>query len=76
MILTPDPYTAARDYRHALAELLTRATHQFDGMLVRIKDASIYAEAMRAVIPPDVPGPDYAAILNSALVQLKTMVNA
>ena len=76
MTTTTDPYTAARDYRHALAELLTRATTQFDGMLVRIKDARIYAEAMRAVIPPDVPGPDYAAILNSALVQLKSMVNA
>ena len=72
MTYSPDPYTAAAQYRQRIAELLAMAVTQFEGCLVEWKHAGIYASEMK-----DIPKPpfDVEHILAEGLAQLRGMVN-
>lgn len=69
-----DPYTAATQYRHHIAEILAMAVDRFTGMVVTWQHAGIYADEMKLIKVPNVPGPNYSEILEDGLRQLRALV--
>jgi hypothetical protein len=70
-----DAYEAAALYRHKINNLVGEARVHFASKIVCREHAIIYADEIKAIPVPEIPGPDYGSILEEALQKLRLMVN-
>ena len=70
-----NPYQAAAYYRANIGYLVKLASKWFHEMNVTWAHAKIFADEIKAVSVPDTLGPNYKAILEEGLNELRKMVN-